>query len=244
MGHRPRGENEWTRARGTQLRSIVLTLGAISLLAGGLTACGGSSGSGSNAAAGSSHTEAAETGKHSDPDKDGTVLDDPDVDGAPARVSPDRDNDGDAGGSRGPHDSDDTATLDFGRAATNAERLQITALVRRYYAAAAAHDGRTACSLIYSTYAEAIPEDFGTSPPGPSYARGATCAVVTSKVFEHFHSRLALGLPKLKVARVRVKGHQGIAILSFGAALPQREIRVEREARNWRVLGMMDNELP
>ena len=69
--------------------------------------------------------------------------------------------------------------------------------------------------MLYSTYAEAVPEDYGTSPPGPSWARGSTCAAVLTHVFNHEHAEIAAKLPKLKIARIRIEEHRGLVVLSF-----------------------------
>ncbi len=154
----------------------------------------------------------------------------------------DKDGDGDSTG-KGRYDSDDKALLDFGHAANASEQSQITTLVQRYYAVAARQDGATACSMLYSIFAESVPESYGTSPPGPAYARGTTCPAVLTAFFKHFHQQIVAKLPKLEVSRVRVKERQGLAILSFGA-LPQSEMRVIDEGHTWRILSVVDTELP
>jgi hypothetical protein len=160
----------------------------------------------------------------------------------PAGRSTDRDKDNDSTGGR-PYDSDDRSVLSFGKSAPPTARSAVAALVRRYYAVAAAENGTKACSMLYSVYAEALPEDYGTSPPGPAYARGATCPAVLTAVFKHFHSELVARLPHLKVSAVRVKEHQGVAVLSFDSSA-EREIRVVREGHQWKALALVDNELP
>jgi hypothetical protein len=176
-----------------------------------------------------------------DTDKD-TDLDHPDADEHGKRSLPDTDNDDDSVG-KGRHDPDDRGVLAFGRPARGSDRAQIVALVRRYYVAAAANDGTKACSMLYSPYAEAVPQDYGTSPPGPVYAQGSTCATVLTLLFKHFHQEVAARLPKLKISVVRTKERQGVAVLNFGSP-SEREIRVSREGHNWKVLALLDNELP
>jgi hypothetical protein len=113
----------------------------------------------------------------------------------------------------------------------------------RYYAVEAAENGAKACSMIYSTFAESVPEDFGISPPAPKYARGTSCSAVVTAIFRHFHRQILARMPKLKIARIRVKEHRGVAILSFGAA-PPREFTVAREGRTWKIMGIVDSQLP
>jgi hypothetical protein len=156
--------------------------------------------------------------------------------------SSDRDNDADATGN-GRYDSDDYSVIDLGHPANGADRTEITTLIRRYYAAAASEDGAKACSMLYSIYAEAAPEDYGTSPPGPAYAHGTTCPAVLTAIFNHFHDQIAVKLPKLKVLRIRIEGRRGIVVLSFGA-MPERQMSIFREGRTWKMLAFVDGELP
>jgi hypothetical protein len=158
----------------------------------------------------------------------------------PEGSTPDADADSDG---TGRFDSDDRATLRYGHAPSAADTAQIAALVRRYYAAAAREEGATACELLYSTYAEAVPEDYGTSTPGPPWAQGKTCPDVLDRTFAHFHAEIQQRLPRLKIAHVRTLERQGVALLSFGHGLAPREIRVSREGRRWTVLALVDNRL-
>lgn len=221
--------------------SALVVLG---LLGAGLSACGGASkdGTASEHANGdatqSTTTSSAPVKFDADHDTDGT---DPDEDDSAKPLSLDRDHDTDSNG-KSRYDSDDENVLNFGHAPSALDRLAIARIVRRYYKVAVAEDGSKACTMLYSTYAEAVPEDYGTSPPGPYYARGATCPAVMTLVFKHFHDQLASRLPLLQVSRVRIKEHQGVAILSFGTRA-EREIRLEREGPNWKILALIDNEL-
>jgi hypothetical protein len=223
----------------------LLALCATVLLSVGTCACG-QTGKKSSTSASTAIAESRSTGEEFAPE--GTKLDidgdtdsaHPDEDEHPKRR--DRDNDSDSTG-KDRYDSDDRSVLDFGHAANAADSRQITALIRRYYAAAAAEDGTKACSMIYSTYAEAIPEDYGTSPPGPAYARGTTCPAVLTLVFKHFHNEIMARLPKLEVSRIRIREHQGVAVLSF-PGMSEREIRLSREGRTWKAIALTDSELP
>jgi hypothetical protein len=133
--------------------------------------------------------------------------------------------------------------LNLGHAANATDKGLIAALVRRYYKAEADEDGAAACSMLYSLYAESVPEDYGVTPPGPTYAHGTTCPAVMTLVFKHFHNQIVARLPKLEISRVRLIAHQGVAVLSFGGR-PEREIHVTREGHIWRIVGLTDSELP
>jgi hypothetical protein len=129
----------------------------------------------------------------------------------------------------------------YGHEASAADRRAITALVERYYAAAAAGDGKTGCRLIYSSIAGAVPEDYG-KPPGPAYSRGKTCPVVLAKVFGHIHGEAA-GLAVTAVTGVRVYRDRGFAELR-SSVTPNGEIFVEREHGSWKIGALMGKEQP
>jgi len=159
---------------------------------------------------------------------------------APVLAKADRDHDNDVGTIEA--DKNNDSVVDYGHAASPSEQRAITALVKRYYAAAVAENGAAACSMLYSTLEEAVPEDYGQSPPSQPYMRGKTCPAVVTLLFKHFHPQLALEAPKLRVARVRLVEHHGLAILHFGA-LPERQISVAREGHIWRIQMLLDSEI-
>jgi hypothetical protein len=195
------------------------------LLSAGALACGGSSTAGhagSSTAAGTSTRASTIEAAESDY----------------RRIDGDRDNDVGA-----PYDdTNNSAALDFGNPADSSDRRTITALVKRYYAAALAGDAARGCSMIYSPLAEAAGEDYGLAG-GPSYSLGAkTCQEVLAKTYAHFHAQLAAEVPKLTVTHVLLKEHHGVALLAF-AGLPEREIPVTREGHIWRIAALLDREL-
>jgi hypothetical protein len=151
----------------------------------------------------------------------------------------DADFDNDTIKSKGYYDGDDGGIRSYGHAASAADKRAIAALVKRYYAAAAASDGAKACPLMYSTLQEAIPEDYG-QPPGPAYARGKTCAVVMSKLFAHVHSRLA---GAFEMTGVRVDGREARALLG-SRTTPARFILATRERGAWKIDELLGQPLP
>jgi hypothetical protein len=153
----------------------------------------------------------------------------------------DRDNDID-NKSGSYYDADDNVVRRYGHAADAIDEHAITALVKRYFATAVAHDGAAGCSMILSTVARSIPEDIGR-PPGPPYLRGNTCAAVVSKVFNVNHKQLGAYAAALRITGVRVDHDHGVAVLGF-RMLPGREIRVERQGGAWKIEGLLDRELP
>jgi len=166
---------------------------------------------------------------------------------APASLEKvDRDRDNDVHAAK--DDTSNNGVLAFGRPAALAEQGAITALIKRYYAAALAENGARGCSMLYSTIAEAAVED-DAQPPGPPYMRGAkSCAEVLTLLFKHYHVQLAAETPKLQVTHIRLQEHRGFALLHFGA-LAEREIAVGREPLGhgrytWKMNTIYDEELP
>ena len=160
---------------------------------------------------------------------------------APAQTGTDADNDNDLSA---PYDDrSNNSVLASGHQPSASERRAITLLLKRYYKAATAENGARACAMIYSTLAEAVPEDYGQSPPGQPYMKGTTCPMVLTMIFKHFHPQLSLELPKLKVAGMRISEGHGVAVLRFGR-LPERQIAIRREGHTWKISALLDSELP
>lgn len=207
------------------MRSL-LGLLLCALLCAGASSCGSSSGgatAGDNTSTGAVARDATATSS-----------------ATPLETQADRDRDNDGAG--GPDDSHNTKAWDFGQAAAAPDRRAVTALIKRYYAAALAGDGASACTMLYSTLAESIPEDYG-GPAGPEFMRGATsCRAGLERMFKHEHARLALIVPRLTVTHLRLIGHHGTAILGFGR-FPERELLVAREGHVWRISALIDKEV-
>lgn len=210
-----------------------LALLTVVLLSGYIAACGGS-GKGSTADSSTTASTGTEIATVSTVPTDTTP--------APVETKADADKDNDLEAAEG-DDHNNNSTLDYGHQADTTDAHTIAALVKRYYKTAYTENGAQACSMIYSTLEEAVPEDYGQSPPGPPYMSGTTCPAVLTLMFKHFHPQLALEYPKLVVARVRLVEHHGIAILHFGA-LPERQIGVSREGHTWRISQLLDSEVP
>jgi hypothetical protein len=155
--------------------------------------------------------------------------------------------DDDADGS-GSEDYDDAGVRGYGRAASAADRQVVTALLKGYYAAAAAGDGATACSLMLprlvkgSNLGEAAEEAYPPAPSTPPL-RGKSCAQIMSLLFTEDHQQLAADSATLVVSSLRVKGNHGLALLGFRTT-PERQIPVERGGGVWKVDAPLDSEVP
>jgi hypothetical protein len=116
-----------------------------------------------------------------------------------------------------------------------ADKLAVATVVKRYYAALAAGDGVTACSMILSNLARSAPEDYGQAP-GPSFLRGGkTCPAIIVLLSKHFHARLA---DAVEVTSVHVNRHSAVALL-HSATLPASVFDLEREGGVWKVGGLL-----
>jgi hypothetical protein len=140
----------------------------------------------------------------------------------------------------GYYDSDDGAVTRFGSAADARDAYVLTMLVRRYYAAAVAGDGKAACSLIDPRFAGTIAETYGR-PPGPSYLRGAaTCSAVMSLLFKHEHR---LFTPVRVVTGVRLDRDEAFVLLGSKTA-PASSFMFKRSGGSWRLAAIGGMQLP
>jgi len=136
------------------------------------------------------------------------------------------------------HNSDDGGVLGFGHAADAADRRGVTALVIRYFAAAANADGASGCRMLTPPVAETVAERDGGSPQ----LSGGTCAVVLSKLFAWYHSALVEKQRTLTVTGVRVQGARVLAILEF-PTMPEkiRQIDGRRVSGSWKLFELLDS---
>jgi hypothetical protein len=150
----------------------------------------------------------------------------------------DADFDNDKVQNKGYFDRDDGKVRYFGRPANGLDRRSLIALVTRYYAAAAAVDGPTACSLLNSPYIEARVVDYrGTV--GRVYLQGKTCPVIMANLFKHFHAQLAA---PTKIVGVRTEGDVA-AILLGSSKWPASVMSARRGQGVWRLTYILDRPL-
>ncbi|HTA15893.1 MAG TPA: hypothetical protein VK781_13640 [Solirubrobacteraceae bacterium] len=123
----------------------------------------------------------------------------------------------------------------YGGEASEADTRAVTAVIRKYYAAAAAEDGQAACQLLYSSLATGLAEGVGGG--------GKTCPAAISVLFKQQHSHIvADDVPTMVVISVHAKGNLGLAVLGF-RRVPESEILVEREGSSWKIDALFDSEM-
>jgi hypothetical protein len=155
-----------------------------------------------------------------------------------APPAPDGDGDVDSLG-RSRYDGDNDANPTFGPAADPQERQAVVALIKRYYAAAAADEGARACSMLYPLVAEAIVEEHRPGKGAPAL-RGSTCARVAGKVFAARHRELVADASSLRIGWVQLQARQAVTLAHFG---PAREliVRVHRAHGGWQMNALLDD---
>ncbi len=143
---------------------------------------------------------------------------------------------------RSRYDVDNDAIPAFGPPAGPADRRSILALVKRYYAAAAARDGATACTMLDMQITEALLEEHSRGH-GPLSLQGHTCAQIMSRLFEHRHRELVEDVTGYRVLAVQVKHQSGYALVHFPAKHELRELQVlvRREHGVWLMNVPLDN---
>ncbi len=224
---------------------------ALALLALGASACGGGESTSSGAAAGRHGAGRRLYARHAVGDYDGDDYEaggDADDDDSVGRLDRDGDVDGEGGeeaaGQRGGlADGDDSDLREYARSASAAETHAVAALVRRYLAAAAAADGRQACSMVLASTARTVASALA-GPGGQPYARGRDCAEVLSSIFRFYHAQLATEARLLRVVKLGLKGEEGLAVLAATpvTAFPIRIMAVRRVDGAWKIEGVLDRE--
>lgn len=138
---------------------------------------------------------------------------------------------------RYPHGDNSIQT--YGHEAGEADTQAVTAVVKRYYAAVAAGDGATACSLLASALGRSIVQSFGRSPA----LRGKGCAGIVSLLVKSSPGAPGADLAAVTVTHVRVNGSRGFALLR-SKTIPSGEITVDREHGAWKVGALIGSALP
>jgi hypothetical protein len=227
--------------------ALAMVLCAMAAL--GTAACGGkraAPGHRASATVTAADSEAAGTaGSPYLNDGDAEKKDDRDADNAtPSHEDGDADSVEEYEGSNGNdryHDGDDAAVVAGGHPLGANDAQAIAAVVKRYYAAAAAGDGAVACTMIAAPLRHAIPEDYGHESVGPLYLRaGRTCPQVMSLLFKHFRRGLRSAVA---VTGTSALGGETRALLG-SKTMPASVIAVTREGGSWKIDNLLGAPLP
>jgi hypothetical protein len=152
----------------------------------------------------------------------------------------DQDEDGDSRAYRG-HDSDDGKFLLYGMSAGSRDRQAMITVVQSYFAAAARGTGGMACSLMYSTYAEAVVEE-QVGPASTSGGGDAECASVLTAIFRKNHVLFSADNATLVLTGARVKGNRGFVTMQIRGQ-HDRHMEMHREDNAWKVAALFDGGL-
>jgi hypothetical protein len=141
---------------------------------------------------------------------------------------------------KGYYDGDDASVRDYGHVPGATEERALASFVRRYYQAAAADDGSTACALIATNVAQAVPQEFGQGG-GPSYLNGASsCQALMARLFAHSRGEFT---GAIMMTGARVEGDRAYVLLG-SATNPASYMTLVREGRAWKLDGLTAATLP
>lgn len=146
--------------------------------------------------------------------------------------SPDGDSDA------GSHD--DQLIAQFGQPAPASMQRDLSALVRRYYKAAARLDGATACSMLSAFTAQELTEN-SHQQAGP---HGHVCARVLGTIFARERHRLVNEAASLNVAAVRTDGRRSVVLLHFATTPAPHHIALRRSGSRWSLLEVQASAMP
>ena len=195
-----------------------LGIAAIALSCLGLACCGGSVGRRGSAPAASTDSR--------------TTAGSPtaSIDDTPVTRGPLDTDDDNPRGTR--YDGDDFSALHFGRVVDAAEAPAVTALVTRYFKAAAGEDAVEACPLVFWLLIEGVAEEHNRAPRTASQ-RARVCRELMPAVWRGYHQELVSD-SKLRVLSVGFKGNRGLVLLTFGST-PERIMVIHRQDGPWEI---------
>jgi hypothetical protein len=112
----------------------------------------------------------------------------------------------------------------------------VASVVKRYYAALAAGNDATACTLLSSGMSRLIVQQLGQSPS----LRAKGCSGILSVLVSR---QAAAAQATVEVIGVRIKKDRGFALLR-SKQIPPAEIPVEREGGVWKLDAVGGSALP
>jgi hypothetical protein len=153
----------------------------------------------------------------------------------------DRDNDDDRGYRGNKENDDKTLLAKYGHLADLPTTRSVTVMVKSYYAAAAADDGRKACILLDTSLTVGLTQATSQSAQDNT---GHACASSMAVFFTRQHQQLvADDVATMTVINVHVTGKVGLAVLGF-RTMPEGEIILSREGHAWKINALLDSVMP
>jgi hypothetical protein len=152
------------------------------------------------------------------------------------KVDGDKEADDGTGVSKGTND-DPPFLAAYGDEANQATKRAVTAVVKAYYAAAAADQGAKACSLLDTSLASGLAEQQASGS-------GQNCTSALSLMFQQQQRQFVRDeVATMAVTKVRISGHQGLAVMGF-KAMPESDILLALEGNRWKIGALFGSELP
>jgi hypothetical protein len=206
-----------------------LTALAMALLSLGMLACGGT-GKVSGTTTLSSSANAGATSPRSKTASSSAAP------GSYWKNDADKDSDDYAHSGTLPDDDDDSKLVAlYPGKPSQASQREIAAIVKSYYAAAAADDGTKACELLDSSLAAGLSENAGSA---------ASCVTPIDRLFAQERQQLSEDeVSTMVLTGIHMNGELALALLGFRKA-PERELQLEREGRAWKIGALVDSEIP
>jgi len=141
------------------------------------------------------------------------------------------------------HGERDVDGVPFPQMAGSRDEGAASALVRRYYAAAAEGDGAVACALLALPLAESVAEDYGPKA-GTEAASGESCTSAVTAIFGTMRGQLRRDSADLRIAEVRVQGGAASVRMTFGRRPPSYYEYLERERGVWKLGDVVASNQP
>jgi len=143
--------------------------------------------------------------------------------------------------------ADDNNIRKYGHSADSTSVRAVQSLVRRYYTAVATSDGVTACVLLDNSLGRRsifLESALRYPPPPSSPAFGKLgCPQIMSLLFKQANIQRATAQTIPFVARLRVHGTHGLALLGFTTSR-ERYMPVEYQLGTWKIGSLFDDEIP
>jgi hypothetical protein len=145
-----------------------------------------------------------------------------------------------------PRSGDDSAVLGFGHAADPREAQKIGTVVSGYYRVALADEGSRACSMLYRTTLESIPEQvvLPSRAGVESSSEEHTCRALMASLFSSHHRSIAAEQSTMKVTHIRIAAARALVVMSFATTPEPRTMQLGLEDGKWKIKQPLDSGMP